>query len=228
MLEVNNYTINTHLPLDMINEISANKGADIIEDYVRKNAFWKEIYFNYFTTKQKVLFFLPVLFFVLPIYGTYSLFYNNSWTLFITFGIAMMASIYWFFKQKTHLEQIVFKRLYLTDDCKTVSELHLQRLSALLGKQNTPENREAWKVHFKQKNGGFLLILTTIILFGSALHFMKGEYLSLYYVVMISLVMLLMTFAFIGQAFAGFKSKRATYNEAYILVVELDKIEKHE
>lgn len=123
----------------MTNEITANNGADIIVDYVRKNAFWKELYFDYFTTKQKILFFLPVIFFALPIYGTYSLFYNHSWTLFIAFGAAMMVAIYWFFKQKTHFEQKIFKRLYLTDDCKTVSELHLQRLSALLGKQNTPK-----------------------------------------------------------------------------------------
>lgn len=209
----------------MTNEITANIGADIIVDYVRKNCFWKELYFDYFTTKQKILFFLPVIFFVLPIYGTYSLFYNDSWTLFIAFGAAMLVAIYWFFKQKTLFEQKIFKKLYLTDDCKTVSELHLQRLSALLGKQNTPENREAWKEHFKQ-NGGFLLIISTTFLFGSMFHFIKSEYLSLYYVVMISLLMLLMTFALVGQAFAGLKLKKAIHNEAYKLVVELGKKEE--
>ena len=202
--------------------MSKNKGANIIVDYVKKNGFWKDIYFNHFTKKQKTLFFLPVIFFVLPVYGTYSLFYNNSWTLFLIFGVAMMVSIYWFFKQKSHFEQQVFKQLYLTDQCKTISDLHSQRLSALLGKQNTPENREAWKAHFKQ-NGGFLLIITTTFLFGAMIHFIKSEYLSLYYVIMISVVFLLITFALIGQAFAGLKFKKAIYNEAYKIVLELDR-----
>lgn len=57
VLEVINYAINIHQPLDMISEISANKGADIIVDYVRKNAFWKEIYFNLFYHKTESLVF---------------------------------------------------------------------------------------------------------------------------------------------------------------------------
>lgn len=206
----------------MKNDITGNIGIDIILNYVQKNAFWKEIYFNHFSRKQKTLFFFPVIFFALPILGTYELFYNDSWTLFITFGITMLGSIYWFFKQKTHFEHKVFSRLYMTDNCKTVSELHLQKLSGLLGKENTSDNRKRWKVHFKQKES-ILLIFIVVLIFGSLRLFLKDEYLSLYYVVFISLIITVMAFALIGQAFAGFKSKRVLYNEAYKLVVELEK-----
>ena len=121
--------------------MTKNTGSDIILNYVRKNAFWKEMYFNHFSTKHKTLFFLPVIFLFSPIYGTYKLFYHDSWILFVSFGGAMLVAIYWFFKRKTYFEQKVFTRLYKTDHCNNVKELHIKTLSALLIDQNTPENR---------------------------------------------------------------------------------------
>lgn len=208
----------------MTNDISENIGANIIVDYVRKNCFWKELYFDHFSTKHKALFFLPIILLFSPIYGTYKLFYHDSWILFIAYGSAMLGAIYWFFKQKTYFEQKVFTRLYRTDHCNSVKEHHMQRLVTLLEAQNTPENRATWKIYFKQKpSTSIIIIFTTVLLSSSSYHVLKNDNLFLYNVVLFSFVILIMIFALVGPAFAGFKTKRAAYNEAYKLVEELDK-----
>ncbi len=87
---------------NMKNEIAFERGINIIWNYVRNDYSWKDSYFKHFTKGQKFLFFLPVIFLFLPVYGTYELFYNHSWTSYILLGLGMLFSIWWFHKQKAY------------------------------------------------------------------------------------------------------------------------------
>jgi hypothetical protein len=212
----------------MENEVTKNNGVSIILDYILKKYSWRESYFRHFSNGQKILFFLPIIFLNLPIYGTYELFYHHSWFLFISFGVLMLFSIWWFFKQKTYFEQKVFSRLYLSVDCKTITNFHKQRLSELLGLQNTSENRSSWISYFKSRKSAKKPFIGIVFVFGFIymILFIKPhdkEFFTFIKIVMHSLPLILMNIAFVMPAFTNFKFKFPLHNQAYKLVLELDK-----
>ena len=138
----------------MKNEVASERGIKIIWNYVKKDYSWKESYFEHFSKGQKFLFFLPVLFLFLPVYGTYDLFHNHSWFLFISLGLVMLFSIWWFHKQKTYFENMIIAKYYSLKNGSTISDYHKQKLKETLGELNTKENRSLWLTYFdgKMKN----------------------------------------------------------------------------
>ena len=205
-------------------------GTDIILEYVFKKSSWKKVYFSKLSIGQRILFFLPIPFLYLPIYGTYDLYHRDSWTLFLSFGVTMLVAIWIFFKQKSYLEQKVFEKNYLSDSCKTVLDYQLEKFSLLLGEQNTVRNRDLWKTYFKNKNDlklpFFPLIVSVIymsILFPLLNNPHAKDYLSGLSVGFGLILVLIMSFAFIWPAITDFKYKAAAYNEAFRLISELDK-----
>lgn len=203
-----------------------NSGTNIILEYIFKKTSWRELYFSKLSNGQKILFFLPVLFLYFPIYGTYDLFYRNSWFLFISFGVIMLVSIWVFFKQKSYFEQKVFEKYYLSDSCKTVLDYHLEKISMLLGEENTIENRALWKNFFKIRHNRFPFIIFLPVFgfmyFQQLIRPHDKDYFLGFYLVWFSLGILLMSFAFIMPAISDFKFKGAAYNEAFKLISELD------
>ncbi len=205
-------------------------GTDIILEYVFKESSWKKLYFSKLTSLQKILFFLPVPFLYLPIYGTYDLYHRDSWTLFLSFGVVNLVAIWIFYKQKSYLEQKVFEKHYLSNSCKTILDYQLEKLSFLLGEQNTVGNRTLWKTFFEKKNKlkpPPLSLIFSVVYGIIYFHFLTKphakENLWIFAVGFISLLILLMTFAFIYPAFSDYKSKAAACNEAFRLISELDK-----
>jgi hypothetical protein len=203
-----------------------NSGTNIILEYVFKKTSWRELYFSKLSGGQKILFFLPVLFLYFPIYGTYDLFHRNSWFLFLSFGVIMLVSIWAFFKQKSYLEQKVFEKYYLSDSCKTALDYHLGKISMLLGDENTIENRALWKNHFKIKHSIFpFIIFLPVFGFMCFQHLIRPynkDFFLGFYFGWISIMILLMSFAFIMPAISDFKFKIAAHNEAFKLISELD------
>ncbi|MBK5202975.1 MAG: hypothetical protein JJE45_04580 [Prolixibacteraceae bacterium] len=212
----------------MKNEVASEHGINIIWNYVKNDYSWKESYFKHFTKGQKFLFFLPIVFLFLPVYGTYELFYNDSWTLFILLGLGTLFSIWWFHKQKTFFENKVSAKYYTLKDCSSINEYHKHKLVKILGKLNTKENRSLWKSYFRGKmkkniNIIVIFIIFVPIYFSQILSSYKKDNLSTYYMIEITLMALLMTVAFIMPAFVNFKAKRVLYNQAYSLILELEK-----
>lgn len=206
-----------------------NNGADIILEYAYEKTSWRTLIFSKFTREQKILFFLPIPFLYLSIYGVYDLFYNNSWVLFLTFGFIMLLSMWAFFRIKSVLEKKVVESYYSASGCKNLAEYHLNNISELLGEQNTRENRALWKTQFKPKAGltlFFTIGLMFVFMFSQNLFKQQPEhYLSVFYIGWFSFFIMVMSFAFIKPAFIDFKSKKAANNEAFKLIYELDKRE---
>lgn len=204
-----------------------NNGADLILEYAYEKTSWRALIFSKFTRQQKILFFLPIPFLYLSIYGVYDLFYNNSWVLFLTFGFIMLLSMWAFFRIKSVLEKKVIETYYAASGCKNLAEYHLHNISELLGEQNTPENRALWKTQFKPKAGltlFFTIGLMFVFMFSQNLFKQQPEhYLSVFYIGWFSFFIVVMTFAFVKPAFIDFKSKKAAHNEAFKLIYELDK-----
>jgi len=212
----------------MKNENGSERGIDIIWNYVRNDYSWKDSYFKHFTKGQKFLFFLPVIFLFLPVYGTYELFYNHSWTIFILLGLGMLFSIWWFHKQKEYFEKKVIAKYYQTHNDKDLNNYHKRKLSETLGELNTKENRSLWQSHFnvnikKDRKVIGLTVIFTAVFFTQFSAPYKQDYLLTYYLIGSALMPLLMTVVFIMPAFVNFKIKRALYNQAHRLVLELDK-----
>jgi hypothetical protein len=138
----------------------------------------------------------------------------------------MLVSIWVFFKQKSYLEQKVFEKYYLSDSCKTLSDYHLEKISMLLGAENTIENRALWKNHFKIKNSRYpFIIFLPVFGFMCFQHLTRPhdkDFLFGFYIVWFSLILLLMSFTFIMPTISDFKFKGAAYNEAFKLISELD------
>jgi len=212
----------------MNNEVVTDHGVNIIWNYVKNDYSWKELYFKNFTKAQKFLFFLPVVFLFLPVYGTYELFYNHSWTLFILLGLGMLFSIWWFHKQKAYFENKVNAKYYPLKAFSSINEYHKHRLIEILGELNTKENRSLWKSYFSGKMKNRRNIIGVAIMFVAVFSFQisssfNKDHLLTYYMIGITLMPLLMTVVFIMPAFVNFKFKRALYNQAYNLVLELEK-----
>ena len=208
----------------MKNENATERGISIIWNYVKNDYSWKDSYFKHFTHGQKFLFFLPVIFLFLPVYGTYELFYYHSWTLFILLGLAMLFSIWWFHKQKEYFENKVSAKYYSLKGCSTIDMYHKQKMIEILGDLNTEESRSLWKGYFSEKMKGNRNIIGIVVVFATVyLSLYNREHLLTFYMIGITLMMLLMSVVFIMPAFVNFKTKRALYNQAYRLVLELEK-----
>ena len=212
--------------------IVINSEITIILEYIFKKTSWRELFFRRFSIGQKFLFFLPVPFLYLSIYGAYDLFHNNSWVLFILFGLITLLSIWIFFKTKSILEKKVFNKFYLSETCKTILDYHIDNIARLLGEQNTLENRVLWKDYFKNKPNvfpffifipifGFMFFYNTSMFFYNTLRPHDKYYLEFHFG-WFTLIILLMTFAFIMPAIKNFKFKRTAHNEAYKLILEMD------
>jgi len=212
----------------MKNEVASERGIKIILNYVKKDYSWKESYFEHFSKGQKFLFFLPVLFLFLPVYGTYDLFHNHSWFLFISLGLVMLLSIWWFHKQKTYFENMIIVKYYSLKNGSTISDYHKQKLKEALGELNTKENRSLWLTYFdgKMKNNRKVIgiaVFFAIFYFSQFSTHHKQDYLLIFYMLGIALLALLMTVVFIMPAFVNFKNKMALHYQAHRLVLELDK-----
>jgi hypothetical protein len=207
-----------------------NSGTSIILEYILKNTSWREVIFRKLTIGQKILFFLPIPFLYLSIYGAFDLFHNNSWILFILFGLLMLLSIWTFFKIKAALENRVFEKLYSSGNCKTILEYHIENLTKLLGEQNTSENRALWKDYFKYKPNKFPIFITPfifgLIFFQIIAKPHDKDNLLVFYLGWFTLMIMLMTFAFIMPAITDIKFKRTTHNYAFKIVSEMDKLTK--
>ena len=205
-----------------------NKSENEILDYLSKEGLWKKLYFKKLSIVQKIFFLLPILFLFSPILGTYALFYNHSWLLFIITGVLMLFSIWVFFKQKTYYEQHLFEKHYKTTNCNKISDLHTQRVAALLGERNTKENRIHWKEHFSTNSNQQLNTLWIVaIVFGInyGLRIMKPEqkeFLAGFYVTFSAFMMLLITFGILSPLFFYIRFKKVKYKEAFNLIIQLD------
>lgn len=206
---------------------ATNNGADLILEYAYEKTSWRALIFSKFTRQQKILFFLPIPFLYLSIYGVYDLFYNNSWFLFLTFGFIMLLGMWAFFRIKSVLEKKIVETHYSALGCKNLAEYHLHNISQLLGEQNTPENRALWKTQFKPKAGltlFFTIGLMFVFMFSQNLLKQQPEsYHSVFYMGWFSFFIVVISFTFIKPAFIDFKSKKAANNEALKLIYELDK-----
>ncbi len=205
-----------------------NKSENEILEYLSKEGLWKNLYFKKISIAQKIFFLLPVLFFFSPIWGTYSLFYNHSWFLFISTGILMIFSIWLFFKQKSYYEQNVFEKYYKTTNCNKISDLHSERVSTLLGEKNTKENRIIWKEYFSENSNNQLsIILILAITFGInyGLQIIKPEqkeFLAGFYVTFSVFMMSMIAFGILSPLFFYIRFKKAKYKEALNLIIQLD------
>lgn len=215
--------------LEMKNEVASDHGVNIIWNYAKKDYSWKESYFKHFSKTEKLLFFLPVSFLFLPIYGTYDLFYNHSWSLFVSLGLVMLFSIWWFHKQKAYMERQVVLRHYLSKDCSTVIDYHKQKLVESLGALNTQGNRSSWKTYFENKIAGQKHIAWIAACTGGFFYYsfisapFIQEYLAIFYMLGIGLLALIMTAVFAIPAFTDLKFKTAIAYQAYNLILELEK-----
>lgn len=212
----------------MKNEVASDHGVNIIWNYAKKDYSWKESYFKHFSKTEKLLFFLPVSFLFLPIYGTYDLFYNHSWSLFVSLGLVMLFSIWWFHKQKAYMERQVVLRHYLSKDCSTVIDYHKQKLVESLGALNTQGNRSSWKTYFKEKISRKNKIVAITVLTGIFYYYFISapfiqEHLAIFYLFGIGLLSCFMTAVFVMPAFIDFKFKTAIAYQAHSLVLELEK-----
>jgi len=205
----------------------SNSGTGIILEYVFKESSWKKLYFSKLTRLQKILFFLPVPFLYLPIYGTYDLYHRDSWTLFLSFGVIMLVAIWIFFKQKSYMEQKDFEKHYISNSCKTILDYQMEKFSILLGEQNTVGNMDLWKTCFKNKNDlklPFLPIIISVIYMSILFPLLNKphakDYLSGLSVGLALILIMIMSCAFIYPAFSDYKSKAAAYNEAFRLISE--------
>lgn len=210
----------------MKNPTISNNETKIILDYIFKKTSWRKLIFCKFSSMQKILFFLPVPFLFFSIYGVYDLFHNNSWFLFIFFGLMMLLSIWVFFKIKSNLEKQVFEKFYLSESCKTLSDYHIENVSKLLGEYNTFENRALWKDFFTYKFNIFPFIIPIPIfgfIFFNILTRPHDKYYILgFYFAFFLILILLISFVFIMPAITDFKFKRTAYNEAFKLISEMD------
>lgn len=212
----------------MKNEVASDHGVNIIWNYAKQDYSWRKSYYKYFSKREKFLFFLPILFLFLPIYGTYDLFYNHSWSLFISLGLMMLFSIWWFHKQKTYIERRVISKYYFSKDCSTMIDYHKQKLVESLGALNTEENRFLWKTYFKEKISRKNKIVAITVLTGIFYYYFISapfiqEHLAIFYLFGIGLLSCFMTAVFVMPAFIDFKFKTAIAYQAHSLVLELEK-----
>lgn len=105
-----------------INTINRTKEETVILEFLAKDGSWKNLYFKKFSIVQKILFFIPILFLVFPILGTYLLFFNHSWLLFVSAAILGIFSIWLFFKQKSNYEHKTFDKHYRSTNCNKMSD----------------------------------------------------------------------------------------------------------
>jgi hypothetical protein len=211
--------------MDIKMMLSNYKDTEAILKYIAKDLSWRKFYFSQFTIGQKMLFFLPVFFFWLPIYGTYSLFTANSWTMFLICGVLAIVSIWAFSKQKAIFEKKVFRKQYQSDTCKSMFDFELEKFSLFLGEQNTVESRIFWKNYFKKKQlHPFPFIMIVGIGIFAFLQF--GAYQNSvmeYFLAYIAFLFLLIALTFIHPALTDFKFKAASVNGALKFIDELDK-----
>jgi hypothetical protein len=205
-----------------------NKDENKILGYLSREGLWKNLYFRKISITQKIFLLLPIIFLFSPIWGTYSLFYNNSWIIFISTGALMLFSIWLFFKQKSYYEKKIFEKYYKTTNCNKISDLHAERVSTLLGEKNTKENRIVWKEYFSENSNNQLsLFMILAVTFGInyGLRIIKPEqkeFLAGFYVTFSVFMMSMIAFGILSPLFLYIRFKKAKYKEALNLIIQLD------
>ncbi|MDR2848872.1 MAG: hypothetical protein LBV39_07200, partial [Bacteroidales bacterium] len=176
-----------------------------IANFIAKEFSWYSLYFTKLSVWQKIfLLFLDFFGALLPIYGTFQLFTNHSWALFITFGILFMATYGLLYLFTERCVKQIFEKTYRSPVCSSINQYKLDKLSSFLGEYNTNENLVDWLTHFREKaakelkkrqgKGSIIGGSVAFILIGLGhLHIESNVYLAIYIAVPI-LAFGLMTF----------------------------------
>lgn len=190
----------------------------IIEDYIRKNLSWKEMYFKHFSVKQKLLFFMPLILFLAPVWGTLTLLHKNLWWAFIIGGFGMLLGIYLFFNQKKSFELKVFSKLYETDTCVTDLDYKVEKFKQFMSENNLWNKR--YEISRSVKSDASLTSIPIIIaaflpIFMNNYKFDKVMYYSVY----MSLLFIFIAVIFVLPAFIATGSK----GMAQMILTEIEK-----